>query len=267
VRLGGFASGRGQSARMIAAHTLRRYEVGGTLPVVKSWLTPAGWIAAVLVGAVTAAGAGWRGFAILLVFLAGSSLLTPGGGQRRAVQVLANGAVAALCALAGRWHPAFLAAFAGAMAAAAADTWSTEIGSRSRAAPRLITTGRPVEPGTSGGITLLGTAGGLLGALVVAGACIAVGLLPAAQAAWIAAAGLAGTVADSLLGASLQARWWCERCARITEDPRHACAGGAALERRSGWPWMTNDAVNLLASLTGALLALAPAALAAARLP
>ena len=75
----------------------------------RTWLTPGGWAAAVLVGVATTAGAGWRGLVVLLVFLAGSSLLTPGGGRRRAVQVLANGAVAAGCALAGLRHPAFLA--------------------------------------------------------------------------------------------------------------------------------------------------------------
>ena len=233
----------------------------------RTWLTPAGWAAAILVGVATTVGGGWRGLVVLLVFLIGSSTLTPGGGRRRAVQVLANGAVAAAGALAARWHPAFLAAFAGAVAAAAADTWSTEIGARSRREPRLITTGRPVAPGTSGGVTEIGTAGGLLGALVVAGSCVVVGLAPLERAAWIAAAGLAGTLADSLLGATLQVRFRCRRCGATTENPGHHCPEGAALVRESGVRWMTNDAVNLLATLVGAALALAPAILAAGRLP
>src|SRR5438093_5230732 len=46
---------------------------------------------------------------------------------------------------------------AGALAAAAADTWATEIGAFSPFAPRLITSGRQVPRGTSGGITVLGS--------------------------------------------------------------------------------------------------------------
>ena len=208
-----------------------------------------------------AAGAGWRGVLLLLVFLVGSSLLTPGGGRRRPVQVLANGGVAAACALAARWQPAFVTAFAGAIAAAAADTWSTEIGGRSARAPRLVTTWRPVERGTSGGVTLLGTAGGALGALSIGGASAALGLVPLGLAGWIAAAGLLAALADSLLGATLQVRFRCAVCSAVTEDARHDCGG--PLERHSGLSVMTNDAVNFLATLTGAALAFAPLAGAA----
>ena len=78
---------------------------------------------------------------------------------RNAWQVLANGGVAALCALAALgWRIPFAAAFAGAFAAASADTWGTEIGTLSRRPPVSILTFRPHETGLSGGITLLGTA-------------------------------------------------------------------------------------------------------------
>ncbi len=76
---------------------------------------------------------------------------------------MANGGVAALAALAGSW-----AAFAGALAAATADTWATEIGRYSRKPPRLITTGKPVAAGTDGGMTLVGTVGGIAGAAFMA---------------------------------------------------------------------------------------------------
>src|SRR2546425_12354550 len=60
-------------------------------------------------------------------------------------------------------------AFAGSLAAATADTWAREIGRHSPIAPRLITNGTRVPPGTDGGMTLLGTAGGIAGAGFVAG--------------------------------------------------------------------------------------------------
>ena len=66
----------------------------------------------------------------------------------------------------------------GALAAAAADTWATSIGSRSRSRPRLLVGWRPVPPGTSGGITLAGCAGALVGAGLVAAAGAASGGVP-----------------------------------------------------------------------------------------
>src|SRR5258705_5645214 len=100
----------------------------------------------------------------MLAFFISSSLLSTKQTSRNHRQVLANGGVAALAALAGSWI-----GFAGALAAAAADTWASEIGRHSRTLPRLITNGRPVPAGTDGGMTLLGTAGGIAGAVFIAG--------------------------------------------------------------------------------------------------
>jgi len=168
---------------------------------------------------------GWRGLLLLLAFFVSGSLLTRGGGRRNARQVVANGGVAAVAALAGSWP-----AFAGAVAAATADTWATEIGAFSRTAPRLITSGVPVARGANGGITPLGTAGGVLGAAVVGGLTWVL----APHLGWLGAvaavAGVAGMLIDSLLGATLQG----------SEDR-----------------WLDNDAVNLAMTLAGAGIAAA----------
>jgi uncharacterized membrane protein len=74
--------------------------------------------------------------------------------------------------------------------------------------------------------------------------------------------GFGGALADSLLGATLQDRRWCATCARECETPVHDC--GTATQRRRGFAWMTNDAVNLLATAVGAALAAASAPLFAA---
>lgn len=182
------------------------------------WLTPRGWAAAVAVGLATVYGFGWRGFILLLAFLVSSSLLSSRRTSRNERQVVANGGVAALAALLGNWP-----AFAGSIAAATADTWATEIGRRSPTPPRLVTTWTTVAPGTDGGMTLLGTLGGIAGAGFIAGTSSLLGFQ------WVLGVALAGTlgmVLDSILGATVQGKV----------------------------RWMDNDVVNLAATLTGAVL-------------
>jgi uncharacterized membrane protein len=140
------------------------------------------------------------------------------------------------------------AAFAGAFAAAAADTWGTEIGTLARNAPRSIVGLRKIPAGLSGGVTLTGTLAEIGGALVVGFTAWAAGIAP-----WwiIVAAGFAGALADSILGASLQALHYCPRCQRCCEIAPHVCGSATSLVR--GVHWIDNDAVNVLATLVGAL--------------
>jgi uncharacterized protein (TIGR00297 family) len=182
------------------------------------WLTGRGTAAALAVGLATWYGFGWRGFALLLAFFVSGSMLSHKTGRTER-QVVANGGVAAVAALLGSW-----AAFAGSLAAATADTWATEIGRHSPTIPRLVTNATRVPPGTDGGMTLLGTAGGTAGAAVIAALSY---LLGQRGAFAIAGAGALGMLVDSVLGATVQGRI----------------------------RWVDNDAVNLAATLTGALCA------------
>ena len=213
------------------------------------WLTPGGLIAACAVGAGVGVGLGWPGLALLAAFLVSGSLLTQVAEHRSpyrtARQVLANGGVAALAALLGSWPTA-----AGAIAAASADTWATEIGAFSPFAPRLITSGRRVTRGTSGGITLLGTLGAVAGAVVMAGLARALAPQGTAPFGLVAGAGVAGMLADSLLGATLQGKYECPACDALFERGTTVCHEPVRLTR--GWRWLDNDAVNLVATLVGA---------------
>lgn len=95
-----------------------------------------------------------------------------------------------------------------ALAEAAADTVSSEIGQVLGGPPRMVTTLRRVEPGTDGGITLPGTAAGILAAGIVAAAgCWALhGDLEMFAVAW--AGGVFGLFFDSILGATLERAGW-----------------------------------------------------------
>jgi uncharacterized protein (TIGR00297 family) len=188
------------------------------------------------------------------------------GGRRDAWQVLANGGVAAGCLAVAGWRGS--SAFLGALATAGADTWATELGLLASRPPRLVTTWRPVAPGTSGGVTPEGALASLAGALTVGAAWGAAralggrgggggggrgGVTPARALLLTGATGTAGALADSLLGATVQAAYWCPACGEPVETPVHPrCGREAALVH--GWRWVDNDVVNALATSTGAIL-------------
>lgn len=100
----------------------------------------------------------------------------------------------------------FVVAMAAALAEAAADTVSSEVGQASGQTPRLITTFRPVPMGTDGAVSITGTAAGVLGSLVVSAVCISVRLITTWEAAIISGAAVIGMTIDSLLGAWPQRR-------------------------------------------------------------
>jgi len=177
-----------------------------------------GALGGLVVGSLIYASTGWRGFAVLVLFVAGGSALTRLGyaekhrrgkaeasrGRRGTSNVLANCGVAVLCALAATLTPftaAFTAAFAAALGAAFADTAESEVGQLYRGRPRMITNLRKVPPGTDGAVSMPGTLAGLAAAGTTALLALGLGLAGAPEAGIIAAAAFAGTVADSLIGA------------------------------------------------------------------
>ena len=235
-------------------------------------LTKSGAGAATLIGAATFLAGGPRWSGLLLSFFGSSSLLSrletrsPSGGKiaamnergsrRDAVQAAANGGVAAAAAAAHLAWPAApaAAAFAGAIAAANADTWATEIGGLSRLPPRDIVSGYAVAAGSSGGVTPAGLAGALAGSALVGALS---GLLqrsssPARRALVVLLSGLTGSLVDSVAGSLLQGSYVCPSCKKITERRVHSC--GRTTQLVKGRAWCTNDLVNLMGTLSGALL-------------
>lgn len=235
-------------------------------------LSASGAAATVLVGTCTGAGGGAAWFAPLAAFFFTSTGLAKVGRARKeavklefskgdtrdVLQVLANGGVAAAAAvgMVASPSPAWAGAFVGALATANGDTWATELGILSSGDPFSLVGLRRVPRGTSGAVSPLGTAATVAGALTI-GACAALwspayGMRPVHLAALGLIAGTAGSLADSLLGATLQAGYHCPACQRASESERHHCGASAPLTR--GFAWLDNDVVNAAATLFGALV-------------
>jgi uncharacterized protein (TIGR00297 family) len=209
----------------------------------KRKLTPAGASTGGVLGLLTYLGSGFTGLALLALFFglgtAASGwrvadkrrlgLAEENKGRRTAGQVIANAGVAGLLGLLA-WQyesaaPLAQLMLAGSLAAATADTLSSELGNVYGRRYYNILTLRPNTRGLNGVVSLEGTALGLAGSAVLAAAyCLGFGWGPAFG--WLLVAGTAGNLADSVLGATL--------------------------ERRG---WLGNNAVNFINTLTGALVA------------
>lgn len=259
-------------------------------------LTRGGAIAAFVVGALTFA-AGTLGSALLLLaFFVTSVALSRAGkkrkrtlvdigkaGPRDAWQVLANGGIATICVVIWAYlirsaatstnaiatsaaAAVWFVAFAGAYAAATADTWGTEIGTLAAKPPRSILTGKPLATGLSGGVSAAGSAAEIAGAVLIAiltppALLLALPGTPVTLQALshlilpVFAGGVGGALIDSLLGATLQSRQWCPACQRECELDLHGC--GTRTTHHRGLRGFGNDAVNFAATTAGALIAAA----------
>lgn len=245
-------------------------------------LSAGGAAGVVIVSGLTFAAAGWAWGALSELLFLSWVLWVPFGAARKAqlterfregsrrglYHVLASAGWATLLALFHRLAPSMqsvFAAYVGALAASSADTWASELGVLGLDPPRLITSGRRVPAGTPGAVSGLGCVAALGGAWLIG----LVGLLLAVLQAWTknvswqrlllwlplagTAGGMVGCLTDSLLGAAAQGMYYCERCQRETELRWHTCGQVARQER--GWRWLTNEGINLVASIVGAATA------------
>lgn len=265
---------QGQALRLILG--LFFSTILGILAYRRRSLNRSGVAGAILTGTTTFGLGGWSWGLSLIFFFVSSSFLShfrehdkaqtaadkfSKGSQRDIFQAAANGGMATLLALAHGLATStsiqhiLQAGYAGALATANADTWATEIGVLSTEVPRLITTGKPTTPGTSGGITFVGTGASAAGALALGlFFWLTDGLKNRVLPVISLTSGLLGALFDSVLGATVQATYYCPTCEKETERRIHSCGTDTVFLR--GIPWMNNDAVNFLATLAGALLAM-----------
>jgi uncharacterized protein (TIGR00297 family) len=186
----------------------------------------AGGLSAVLIGVAITVGLGLPGlFVMIAFFVLGSAATKLGyrvkhgrgiaqekGGARGWRNAWANGGVAAFLAVMAALDPPraglYAIAYAAAVATAAADTCSSEIGKAYGRRTFLITTLRPVPPGTEGAISLEGTLGGFAGGALVAAVGALGGLYSWPVAALVALAGLLGSLAESVIGTVAERKGW-----------------------------------------------------------
>ncbi|MCK5817218.1 MAG: DUF92 domain-containing protein [Candidatus Marinimicrobia bacterium] len=243
-------------------------------------LSLSGAMGAWLLGTVVFGLGGTEWMIPIIIFFACSTLLTKLGkkhkkkletvfektGKRDIFQVFANGGVAMIATMC--WH--FLSStwpdleilwyliFLGAIAAATADTWGTEIGAFSTHKPVSILTWKHVPQGTSGGLTIIGTTGAFVGSFLIAVAGkFSLQYFTDIEMSWtavwvISVVGLIGALVDSILGATVQAQYQCPTCNKITEKIHHCDNKNIPLV--SGYRKITNDLVNLSNTLAGGLL-------------
>ena len=210
-------------------------------------LTRSGWMHAAALGTILWGCLGWSGWLAVVAYLCLGSLVTKigfqnkqnrglaeaRGGQRGPENVWGSAAVGAVLALfiGSGVEPRELLTigFAASFAAKLADTFGSEIGKRFGRTTVLITTLRPVPPGTEGAISLEGTLASAVGSIVMTLVMLALQLLVSwPVAGLVMVVGLVATLGESLLGALVQDRV----------------------------SWLSNEMVNALQTLFAAALAM-----------
>ncbi len=255
-------------------HYFEQFFVGLTLAAIFAaasyrlrFLSSSGSVATFILALMIFGIGGWQWTVPILAFFLLSSCLSKIGKKRKAAyqlmfeksdtrdagQVAANGGVAGIIMLCwsffpgyGGWYFIYLVS----LASVTADTWGTELGLLSKSSPRSVITLQRVEAGTSGAVTLAGLAGGALGALLIA---LSGSFWIAGSALWsgmvmIILSGVAGSLVDSVLGATVQAKYRCGVCGKATERKVH-CGAPSSLIGGSGR--VNNDVVNWACAVGG----------------
>ncbi|MDJ0718858.1 MAG: TIGR00297 family protein [Prochloraceae cyanobacterium] len=213
----------------------------------KKLLTPAGLIHAWILGIIIWGTLGWQGYTIVMFyFLVGSAVTRIGmeqkeaegiaekrSGARGPENVWGSALTASICAVGTLFveqpiEKLLLLGYAANFATKLSDTTASEVGKAYGKRTFLITTLQPVPRGTEGAISLEGTVAGIVASIAIALLSWSVGTIDLLGVIWCVIAAFVATNLESVIGATLQSKL----------------------------DWMTNEIVNFINTLIGAIVAI-----------
>ncbi len=212
-----YVSGLGTTAWLMAGANV----LVAALGFMAGTVTVGGALAGCLIGTAIAVGGGWGAWGVLLAMFVTISVTTrlrgthkadagiaeDRGGRRGAPNAIANTGLAAwLCLLAAgavdqTW---WLVAAMAALITAGSDTVASEVGKAFGRTTWLLTSLRRVAPGTTGAVSLEGTAAGVLSALALASLAAAWQVLPWTAAPIITLAATGASLVEGAIGATAE---------------------------------------------------------------
>ncbi|MGQ4665840.1 DUF92 domain-containing protein [Metabacillus halosaccharovorans] len=234
-------------------------------------LTKSGMIGAMIVGSAIYVGFSWKGILLLGCFFVTSNMwgkikskqkdslhdMVKKHNERDIIQVFANGGVPAFIAMISIFDPSnfiiYTVLFSISLAAANSDTWASEIGTLSKGQPRMLLTCRKVERGTSGAVSLLGTCAALVGSCLIGAIAVLLFDLSIKNLLVICIFGFLGNIIDTILGQTVQVKYTCRVCHKVTEKNIHCQQLG---RKTSTLSFLDNDAVNVLSIVFSTCLSL-----------
>jgi uncharacterized protein (TIGR00297 family) len=210
----------------------------------KKLLTTAGYLNAWLLGVIVWATLGWQGYVVVMFyFLVGSAVTRIGieqkeaegiaekrSGARGPENVWGSALTATICALGTLFvepsmRELLVLAYVASFSTKLSDTSASEIGKAYGKHTFLITTLQPVARGTEGAVSLEGTVAGIIASAAIASLAWGIGAIDGLGVVWCIIAAFIATTAESLIGASLQDKF----------------------------DWLTNEVVNIINTLIGAI--------------
>ncbi len=236
-------------------------------------MTLGGIVGAFCLGIVAILAFGFGGLTMYLFFVFGAGLLShfnknneiykeakevqEKAEKRDLLQVFANGGVGFILAVVYLVYPnpMILLMFGASVAEALSDTFSGEVGMLMQGKTFSILNGRPMKPGLSGGVSIEGTLGGLLGSLLIALMWYPIYFSPSISSisyiAIVTLSGFAGSIVDSLLGLTMQANYYDKEEDRIVEKEYK---NGKKLPLVKGFRIIDNEKVNFISNIFSIIL-------------
>ena len=219
--------------------------IGWVIP--KNLLTPAGLFHAWVLGIIIWGTLGWQGYTIVMFyFLVGSAVTRIGmeqkeaegiaekrSGARGPENVWGSALTAAICAVGTLFvnepiEKLLLLGYVANFATKLSDTTASEVGKAYGKRTFLITNLQPVPRGTEGAISLEGTVAGIIASVAISLLGWGVGMVDPIGVIWCVIAAFVATNLESVIGATLQSKF----------------------------DWMTNEVVNFINTLIGAIVAI-----------